>query len=366
MCSFRSSAANPAINHDSNATAQTCIHSRLVDPCVATQQCAVTGPIPVDRNAPEGLAILFTGLPASGKTTLATGLFDRLRSVGCQATMLDGDSFRSKIAPELGFSASDRSSNLRRAGIIAAEIVRHGGIVICSFIAPYEGDRLEFRKAVEQFGRFVLIHLCTPLSECERRDPKGMYVKARSGIIRNFTGVSDIYEEPEACEIRINTMNKTIDETVDSVIQQLARRAFSVKIWLAYGKPCRESGTALKDEGIAKQSDGLASQAHMFQAILTLLVSDRVSINEAANALKTGRHTVERTVRSITNMTFRDLQQALILEKAKSHLDDGRSIKDVAFLLGFGSPQAFHRFFMKASGTTPSTFQRGCAAVGLG
>jgi sulfate adenylyltransferase len=178
----------------------------------------------MDRNSGGGLGILFTGLPASGKTTLASGLFDCFRSVDCEATLLDGDDFRSRISPELGFSALDRSRNLERAGMITAEIIaRSGGIAICSFIAPYEHDRLKFRKAVEQAGKFVLVHVSTPLSECERRDPKGMYAKARSGSISNFTGVSDRYEHPEACEIRIDTMNLTIEAAIGSVIEQLAR-----------------------------------------------------------------------------------------------------------------------------------------------
>jgi adenylylsulfate kinase-like enzyme/AraC-like DNA-binding protein len=274
--------------------------------------------------------------------------------------MLDGGDFRSTISPELGFSATDRSANLRRASIIAAEIVRHQGTAICSFIAPYERDRLEFRKAVEQFGKFVLVHLSTPLSECERRDPKGMYAKARSGLIPNFTGVSDCYEEPGACEIRINTMNMSVDEAVDAVIRQLAKRTFSVKIWLAYGKPRSGNGFALSHDGESREPGVRANQAHLFQAILNLLATDRVSINEAANALKTGRHTIERTVRLVADLSFRGLQQSLMLEKAKSLLVEGRSIKDVAFLLGFGSPQAFHRFFVRASGTTPSSLQRRC------
>lgn len=311
----------------------------------------------IDRNPPVGIGILLTGLPASGKTTLATELLNRLQSAGCQATILDGDDFRSRISPELGFSASDRSANLGRARIIATEIVRYGGIAICSFIAPYERDRLEFREAIEKFGKFVLVYLSTPLSECERRDPKGMYVKARSGLIRNFTGISDRYEEPGAYEIRLDTTDLAVDEAVDSVIRQIARKTLSARIWLAYGKPASSSATA-NGNGASKPSHGRTNQAHLFPAILKLLVNDRISMSEAADTLKTGRHTIERTVRFVTDLSFRDLQRVLMFERAKSLLNEGRSIKDVAFLLGFGSPQTFHRFFLKESGTTPLSFQR--------
>lgn len=285
------------------------------------------------------------------------GLLKRLQEAGYRATVLDGDDFRSRICPELGFSPSDRSANLKRAKIVATEIVRQGGIVICSFIAPYERDRLDFRESIKQVGKFFLVHVSTPLGECERRDPKGLYAKAKSGMIRNFTGVSDVYEVPEACEARINTTNMTIDEAVMPVIRQLVLRDVLSGIRLVRGGIRVRTSAALQTDGNPDQLDSEAHEARLFQVVLHLLVSQPRSIGEAASTLKTSQRTIERAVKWGTGMSYRDLRRELMLDKAKSLLDKGQSIKDVAFSLGFGTPQGFHRFFLRGTGMTPGCYR---------
>ena len=144
-----------------------------------------------------GTAFLITGLPAAGKTTLGTALAAALASrFARQVTLLDGDEVRKLLSSELGFSREHRRLNVLRHGYIAAEIARHGGFAICSLIAPYQADRTEMRRMVGRYGRFLEIYLSTPLTECERRDPKGLYARARAGQLPHMTGVDDPYEPP--------------------------------------------------------------------------------------------------------------------------------------------------------------------------
>ncbi|MDQ1635545.1 MAG: sulfate adenylyltransferase, partial [Frankiaceae bacterium] len=142
---------------------------------------------PRDR---QGLVIFFTGLSGSGKSTLARALVDRVLERGDRTvTSLDGDVVRHHLSKGLGFSPEDRETNILRIGFVAAEISRHGGLAICSPIAPYEATRAQVRRMVEQAGGgFVLVHVATPIEECERRDRKGLYAKARAGLIADFTG----------------------------------------------------------------------------------------------------------------------------------------------------------------------------------
>ena len=262
------------------------------------------------------------------------------------------------IAVRLGFTASDRAANLRRAALIASEVVRHGGIVVCSFIAPYEQSRVEMRKAVEQYGSFILVHVSTPLAECERRDPKGMYRKARSGQIQTFTGVSDCYEAPSTCELRIDTMNTTVDEVVDEVTRQIARKTLLTSFWRVYGKSAGIEDCEANCNPPSRGDDAAASQIRTFQAILDVLAKGKISMNEVSSALGASRHSIERSVRVVTGQTFRSLQQDLASERATALLNQGKSIKEVAFSLGFASPQAFHRFFLRTCGRTPSSLQQ--------
>src|SRR5207248_445127 len=127
----------------------------------------------------------------AGKTTIARALKAELESRGRTVTLLDGEEIRQHLSPELGFSRQDRNLHVRRIAYVAAEITRHGGIAICALIAPYDETRRQARAMVERAGRFLLVHVATPLEVCESRDVKGLYKRARGGLVRQFTGVSD-------------------------------------------------------------------------------------------------------------------------------------------------------------------------------
>jgi sulfate adenylyltransferase len=172
------------------------------------------------------MAFLITGLPAAGKTTLGTALATELTSrFARQVTLLDGDEVRKLLSSELGYSREHRRLNVLRHGYIAAEIARHGGIAICSLIAPYEADRTEMRNRVARYGRFVEIYLSTPLAECEQRDPKGLYARARAGQLPHMTGVDDPYEPPQRPELELNGARLTVAESVEKVIAFLENSA---------------------------------------------------------------------------------------------------------------------------------------------
>lgn len=172
--------------------------------------------------AEQGAVIFFTGLSGSGKSTLARGVVDHVLEIGDRTvTSLDGDVVRHHLSKGLGFSREDRETNILRIGFVAAEIARHGGLAVCSPIAPFESTRTEVRRMVEQAGGgFVLIHVATPLEECERRDRKGLYAKARRGEIPDFTGISSPYEEPKKA-IKVDTTNRLIAECVQEVVTTL-------------------------------------------------------------------------------------------------------------------------------------------------
>ena len=178
-----------------------------------------------DQPAPEhqGLVLFFTGLSGSGKSTLARALHDVILEQGERTvTSLDGDVVRRNLSAGLTFSKEDRETNIRRIGWVAAEIGRHGGVAICSPIAPYDATRRQVRGMVEEAGgAFVLIHVATPLEECERRDRKGLYAKARRGEIPEFTGISSPYEEPEDADVRVDTTGRTIEDTLGDVLAGL-------------------------------------------------------------------------------------------------------------------------------------------------
>jgi sulfate adenylyltransferase len=171
----------------------------------------------------QGLVVFFTGLSGSGKSTLARALVDRILEQGERTvTSLDGDVVRHLLSKGLGFSREDRETNIVRIGFVAAEISRHGGLAVCSPIAPFEATRAEVRRMVEAAGGgFVLVHVATPLEECERRDRKGLYAKARAGLIADFTGISSPYEEPTDA-LRIDTTERDIASCVDELMNGLA------------------------------------------------------------------------------------------------------------------------------------------------
>ncbi|PYQ42820.1 MAG: adenylyl-sulfate kinase, partial [Acidobacteria bacterium] len=139
----------------------------------------------------QGFTVFFTGLSGAGKSTIANGLLVKLLEVGGRpVTLLDGDEVRKHLSSELGFSRAHRDLNIQRIGYVASEITKNGGIAICAPIAPYDAVRKTVREMIQPVGGFVLVHVATPLEVCESRDRKGMYAKARAGIIKEFTGIA--------------------------------------------------------------------------------------------------------------------------------------------------------------------------------
>ena len=173
----------------------------------------------------QGFTVFFTGLPSSGKSTVANVLMVKLLEIGGQPiTLLDGDLVRRHLSSELGFSKEHRDINIRRIGWVASEITKNGGIAICAPIAPYDSVRKEVRQMICDRGGFILVHVGTPLEVCEQRDRKGLYAKARAGIIKEFTGVSDPYEEPADAEVVLDTDGVTPEECAQRVILHLEKQ----------------------------------------------------------------------------------------------------------------------------------------------
>ena len=170
----------------------------------------------------QGFTVFFTGLSGSGKSTIANALMVKLMELGGRRiTLLDGDIVRKHLSSELGFSKEHRNINIERIGYVASEITKNGGIAICAPIAPYSATRRTVREMIEPLGGFLEIHVATPLEICEERDRKGLYAKARQGIIKEFTGISDPYEEPENPEMRIDTRGVSPDEAAHAIILKL-------------------------------------------------------------------------------------------------------------------------------------------------
>ncbi|MBB2913370.1 sulfate adenylyltransferase [Streptosporangium becharense] len=200
------------------------LRERVAEAYGATEHLA--GPEPVSLPGPphrRGLVVFLTGLSGSGKSTIARGLRDALLERGSRTvTYLDGDVVRRLLSAGLTFSKEDRDLNVRRIGFVAAEAARHGGLAICAPIAPYAATREEVRAMVEAVGAdFLLVHVSTPLQECERRDRKGLYAKARAGLIPAFTGVSDPYEEPEDADLEIDTTGVSVERAVRRILDPL-------------------------------------------------------------------------------------------------------------------------------------------------
>ncbi len=170
-----------------------------------------------ERSAPaphrRGVTVFFTGLSGSGKSTLAKALADRLLDDGRRAvTMLDGDEVRRLLSAGLGFGRADRDLNIARIGYVAAEVTRHGGVAICAPIAPFAQVRATVRARVEEVGDFVLVWVSTPLEVCEQRDRKGLYARARQGLVAEFTGISSPYEPPVDADLELDTSVLSVDE----------------------------------------------------------------------------------------------------------------------------------------------------------
>jgi sulfate adenylyltransferase len=183
------------------------------------------------RNYPPrermGVTIFFTGLSGSGKSTLARALAARLMEIGSRpVTLLDGDVVRKHLSSELGFSPEHRAINIRRIGYVASEITKHRGFAICAPIAPYEKNRSEVRDMISPLGGFVEIYVATPLEICEGRDRKGLYAKARAGVVKSFTGISDPYEIPQDAELVIDTTDITVEEGIERIVAYLRHEGY--------------------------------------------------------------------------------------------------------------------------------------------
>ena len=177
--------------------------------------------------ARQGLTLFFTGLSGAGKSTLAKIIYGKLVEGGRRpVTLLDGDVVRMNLSSELRFSRAHRDLNIKRIGFVASEITKNGGIAICAPIAPYRQTRRAVRELIEEHGGFVEIHVATPLDECEARDRKGLYAKARQGLIPEFTGISDPYETPEQAELVIDTTNMSPMESAQTVYLYLLKEGY--------------------------------------------------------------------------------------------------------------------------------------------
>ena len=175
----------------------------------------------------QGFTVFFTGLSGSGKSTLAKIVYAKLVEHGSRpVTLLDGDVVRLNLSSELGFSKPHRDLNIRRIGFVSNEISKNGGVAICAPIAPYAHGRRAVRELIEQEGAFIEVHVATPLEECEARDRKGLYAKARKGIIPEFTGISDPYEIPENPELVIDTTDISPADGAQRVLLHLLQQGF--------------------------------------------------------------------------------------------------------------------------------------------
>ena len=212
---------------------------------------------------------------------------------------------------------------------------------------------------IEQHRRLFLVYVAIQLYECERRDPKGLYVKSRTGLLASFTGVSDMYEPPADCDTTIDTTGLTLHVSTDRIVRGLAAKGLPLGLWLVAGlrigqaSPSQEESThhVLVDRNEERR-------ARLFQCVVRGTAERRVTLTEVAREVGVERHTVERVVRSIIGQSFRELQRNLLSERANLLLEQGRAIKEIAFEVGYGSPQSFHRFIRRAQGITPS-----CASV---
>ncbi len=181
-----------------------------------------------DRQRQKGhksAIIWFTGLSGSGKSTVAHKLEEKLFERGIHTYVLDGDNIRTGLNKDLGFSAEDREENIRRIGEVAKLFVDAGIIVLSAFISPYIKDRETVRNLVEK-GEFIEVYVKCPLEVCEQRDVKGLYKKAREGIIKNFTGIDDPYEEPVNPEIIVETDKESLEESVNKIIKYLEEHKY--------------------------------------------------------------------------------------------------------------------------------------------
>ena len=185
---------------------------------IGAEQSAPPEPLAPTTPAVTPFVLWFTGLPGAGKTTLARLAADELERRGGHVELLDGDVVRTHLSRDLGYTRADRETNVERIAWVASRLVRAGAVVVVAVIAPYAASRRKARELVEEQGRFVEVHVATPLEECLRRDPKGLYARAAAGEVTNVTGLDDPYEAPEEPELRIDTTGATPLESVAQVL----------------------------------------------------------------------------------------------------------------------------------------------------
>ena len=178
-------------------------------------------------NVDNGFVLWLTGLSGAGKSTIANAVAPSLAERGHRVEVLDGDEVRTNLCQGLGFSREDRDTNIARIGYVAGKLAKHGVAVVVAAISPYREARDRVRASVENF---VEVHVAAPVSTCAERDVKGLYAKALAGEIKNFTGVSDPYEEPLEPEIALHTEHETVQESVDQVLAWLEAKGLSVAV----------------------------------------------------------------------------------------------------------------------------------------
>lgn len=178
-------------------------------------------------NGHRALTIWFTGLPSSGKSTLAHCVEKKLHTLGVRTYTLDGDNIRHGLCSDLGFSPCDRKENLRRIGEVIRLFLDAGIVTLCAFVSPFEEDRINLKKLVGEED-FILIYCKCPVDVCEKRDPKGMYKKAKAGLIKEYTGISAPYEEPSAPDLILETHLLTVEECVEKIFTLVSARIFSL------------------------------------------------------------------------------------------------------------------------------------------
>lgn len=189
----------------------------------------------------QGVCVWFTGLSSSGKSTIAEVLTFLLQECGRPVTLLDGDIVRTNLSRGLGFSKEDRDANIRRMGFVAAELVRHGGTVVCAAVSPYRATRNDVRNMVGR-DHYVEVFVDTPLEVCEQRDGSGLYAKARRGEIEGFTGIDDPYEPPQHPEVRLDTAHHTAEENARVILEYLKECGF-VRDFVSEAGPLQEGGS---------------------------------------------------------------------------------------------------------------------------
>lgn len=169
----------------------------------------------------DGLTVWLTGLPSSGKTTLAHALAERLRADGRRVEILDGDAVRTNLTRDLGLSREDRAENVRRVGFVAHLLSRNGVVAVCALVSPYREDRDAVREL--HAGRFFEVHVATPVDVCAERDVKGLYARQREGTLVGLTGVDDPYEPPVAADLVVHTHAQSVEESVEEMWAALVR-----------------------------------------------------------------------------------------------------------------------------------------------